>query len=193
MIDGDAAPRVQRFTRDLLTGARAEFYDAMVAEVPIESASVIVAPDGALEGPLNARLLSPPLGSAHHRFNDAIVRETCLPVRVREFVVLTVAHETRSDYVWSAHRRIALTRGVTEDEISAIEQARTCDSMNELERAAVSCALALVRTDDLDDAQFAAAIGALGERAVFEIVLMVGSYRLLALQARVYRVGPVHG
>jgi alkylhydroperoxidase family enzyme len=182
---------VQRFTRDVLTGARAGFYDAMVAEVPIESASVIVAPDGALVGPLNARLLSPPLGAAHHRFNDAIVRENCLPVRIREFVVLTVAHETRSAYVWSAHRRIALTRGVTEAEIGAIEQSSTAGSMSEQERAATSCALTLIRTDDLDDAQFAAAVAALGEQAVFEIVLMVGSYRLLALQARVYRVGPV--
>jgi 4-carboxymuconolactone decarboxylase len=41
---------------------------------------------------------------------------------------------------------------------------------------------------DLDDAQYAVAVAALGERALVELSTLVGYYATLALQLRIFRV-----
>jgi 4-carboxymuconolactone decarboxylase len=57
------------------------------------------------------------------------------------------------------------------------------------EQAAVALVRAMVQRQDLDDAEYAAGVEALGERAVFELSTLVGYYATLALQLRIFRVG----
>ena len=52
----------------------------------------------------------------------------------------------------------------------------------------VAVVLALLARADLDDEEYADAVAALGERAVFELTTLVGYYATLALQLRVFRV-----
>lgn len=182
------SPRLRRFTRTDLDAEQAALYDSIVGERPFEAAARVVGADGALEGPLNARLLSPGVGHAAHEFAHALIRELTLPVRARELAILACAHVRRSDYVWGAHRTIALSVGITQAEIDAISVDRVAATLSPEERAVVSAAASLAREGDLDDGQYAEAIAALGERQLFEVVMLIGQYSALALQTRVFRV-----
>ncbi|MEU7854047.1 hypothetical protein [Nonomuraea sp. NPDC049141] len=53
------------------------------------------------------------------------------------------------------------------------------------ERAVLEAARELLRTGDLTDDTFAASIDALGQTRLYEVVTLVGYYRLLAAQLRV--------
>jgi 4-carboxymuconolactone decarboxylase len=181
-------PRLKRFKRADLNPDQAALYDSIVGERPFEAAAHVVGRDGALEGPLNARLLSPGVGHAAHKFAQALIRELTLPVRARELAILTCAHVRGSDYVWGAHRTIALTVGIRPEEIDAIAEERTPATLSLEERAIVSAAASLAREGDLDDEQYAEAVVALGERQLFEIVMLIGQYSALGLQTKVYRV-----
>jgi len=188
-----ARPRIRRFKRADLDAEQTALYDSIVGERPFESAAKVVGPDGALEGPLNARLLSPGVGSAAHEFAHALLHALTLPVRQRELAILTCAHVRRSEYVWAAHRTIALSLGIAREEIDAIAGERTPATLSPAERAVVAAAASLAREGDLDDEQYAEAVAALGERQLFEVVMLIGQYSALALQTQVYRVSYTAG
>lgn len=54
---------------------------------------------------------------------------------------------------------------------------------------AVGSTVVALLDGDLDDARWAAASDSLGAAVVFELTTLVGYYRTLALQLRVFRVG----
>jgi 4-carboxymuconolactone decarboxylase len=63
--------------------------------------------DGCLEGPFNAFLLQPRLGSALQALGAAVRYETALDDRSREIAILVVAAHWHSDFERYAHEAVA--------------------------------------------------------------------------------------
>ena len=69
---------------------------------------------------------------------------------------------------------------------SAARHGTAPTSLDPTERTVLRTTRALLRDRTLDDAGYAAAVEALGERGLFELTTLVGYYALLALQLRVF-------
>lgn len=79
--------------------------------------------------------------------------EIGLTTRQRELLILGVARELGSEYVWHQHVRISLSNGFTEDEVRAISASRLDDFEPE-EATLIRYATAFARgevTDDVHD------------------------------------------
>ncbi|MFD7811919.1 carboxymuconolactone decarboxylase family protein [Streptomyces sp. NPDC059785] len=150
--------------------------------------------EGRLNGPFNAMLFSPPLGGALQALGSAIRYRTGLPPRVRETAVLVVAAEWDSDFERYAHEPVGRAAGLTDAEIRALRTGGDPGLTDPFEHAAWSAVRALSgRADGLDDAWYASARAALGERTLFELSTLVGYYATLALQLRLFAVpAPPH-
>src|SRR3954469_12031165 len=72
----------------------------------------LVAPDGALNGPFNAMLLSPPVGTALQDLGSALRYRSKLSGRVREMAILAVAHAWGCAFEVYAHQPLALAAGL---------------------------------------------------------------------------------
>src|SRR5206468_4757005 len=79
-----------------------------------------------------------------YRWTEAL-KET-LPFRLVEVIALTVATQAGNDYERIQHERLALTGGMTDDEIVAVERMRpgTCPTLAEEEVAAAALARCLL-------------------------------------------------
>lgn len=152
-----------------------------------------VGPDNALEGPFNAMLLSPALGNAMQDLGAQVRFKSTLSDRCREITILTVAAAYDSAYERYAHEDIGRAVGLTPAEIDALATGGTDAFADPVEFAVARTALALARDRDLDDEQYAAAVAVLGERTLFELVVLAGYYAAVALQLRVFRVTPPAG
>ncbi|GAA0903666.1 carboxymuconolactone decarboxylase family protein [Virgisporangium aurantiacum] len=141
--------------------------------------------DGALEGPFNAFLLQPRVGHALQALGAAIRYETHLSDRHREIAILVVAAQQESAFEWHAHEGQGRDAGLTDDELAALREGRFG---NLRDGAVAETAYALVARGDLDDAEYARALDVLGEPGLFEVLTLVGYYRALAVQLRVFRV-----
>jgi 4-carboxymuconolactone decarboxylase len=148
---------------------------------------------GALTGPFNAMLLHPGLGAALEALGSAVRFQGRLPGRARELAILVVAAHWASAFEQYAHEAVGRQAGLAEAELAAVRDGRDPGLADPAERAAVRAAGALVRTGDLDDGEYAAAVAQLGEAGVFELTTLVGYYATLALQLRVFRVPPPEG
>jgi 4-carboxymuconolactone decarboxylase len=140
---------------------------------------------GALRGPFNAMLLSPPVGEAEQMLGAAIRYQTLLTARQRELAILCVAVFRRSGFEWRAHVAVGRGIGLSDEELAALRAGEPVGA-DEQERATVAYARNLVATWDTNNELYDTAVSLLGERHVFELTALVGYYSTLALQLQVY-------
>lgn len=172
---------------DELDPEQRELYETIVggprAQGPQHFA--LVRPDGSLEGPFNALLLSPALGHAVQELGAAIrYRTPTLTPRLRELAILVVAAHWDSAFERRAHEAVGRASGLTDQEVADVRAGRVPDLADPVERAGIHVTRELVR---------GAAPGreretVLGERRLLELSTLVGYYALLALQLRVFDV-----
>ena len=181
--------RLPRLTPAQMTAEQQALYDRIVGG-PRGSGTqhfALTDDDGSLNGPFNALLLSPSVGSALQELGAAVRYRCRLSDRVREITILMVAAHWASTFELATHESIALSVGLTDDEIAALRSG-SLEPADPDEAAAVSVVRALLERADLDDEGYAEAVDRLGERAVFELTTVVGYYATIALQLRVFRV-----
>ena len=80
--------------------------------------------EGRLEGPFNAFLLQPRLGSALQALGSSVRYDTGLDDRCREIAILVVAAHWRSGFEWYAHEAVARSAGLGDAELAAVRDGR---------------------------------------------------------------------
>jgi len=173
---------------DLDAGAR-ELYERIVGGPRTQGPRAFPLTDdaGRLNGPFNAMLLSPEIGTALQELGAAIRYRSNLSNRAREIAILEVSVLRRCAFEWYAHVRVGEQAGLTAAEIAALRDGAPAPTLDATESCVRELVGVLVRERDLDDAAFSAAVGRLGERALMELIALVGYYDLLALSLRVWR------
>jgi 4-carboxymuconolactone decarboxylase len=113
--------------------------------------------------------------------------DTGLGDRCREIAILVVAAHWRSDFEWYAHEAVGRAAGLGDAELAALREGRHAELAGS-DSVIARTAAALVARGDLDDAEYAEAVGHFGPSGLFELLTLVGYYATLALQLRVFRV-----
>jgi 4-carboxymuconolactone decarboxylase len=114
---------------------------------------------------------------------DELFDSPTFSLRMREVVILRVAHVQGSRYELSQHVGIARGAGLTEPQINAILDTGDLDTagFSRTERVALDLVTELCGTHRLTDDSFAAARAALGDEALTELLMLVSCYYGLAL------------
>jgi 4-carboxymuconolactone decarboxylase len=174
--------------RELDASARA-LYDRIAGGVRAQGPQAFRLTDeaGRLHGPFNAMLLSPEVGGAMQELGAAIRYRSALAPRAREIAILEVAALRRSAFEWFAHERVGKQIGLSGAELAALRDGTPAPTLDATEALVRDVVRRLLRDRDLDDATFAAAVNALGQRVLMELIALVGHYDLLALSMRVWR------
>jgi len=185
------AGRLAGRPRQDLTDEQARIYDAVTGGRRGQGPQFfpLTREDGSLAGPFNAMLLSPDVGMAMQSLGSALRYSTSLTDAAREIAILTVAADLDNAFEWYAHEPIARHCGVSDHVIAAIKLRQPPALPVLAEQAAYELAIVLLRSSDVTDAEYHAAVGAIGERGVFEVSALVGYYSMLASQLRLFRVG----
>jgi 4-carboxymuconolactone decarboxylase len=176
--------RLTPLVLETLTEEQRRTYDA-VAAGRRGHANVL---GGRIAGPLTIWLHAPLIGKTQQALGAVLRFDLSLRPRVAELVILSVAHDARSGFQILAHEAMASDAGLTHEQIEALRDGREPDLDDPVELTAWRTAARLLRAGDLDDAEYDEAVTALGEQGLVELVTLVGYYRLLALQIRVFGV-----
>jgi 4-carboxymuconolactone decarboxylase len=114
---------------------------------------------------------------------DELFASTTFSARMRELIILRVAHLQDSPYELGQHVVLARSAGMTEQQINAIRDAGDLDAagFSPTEQAALDVVTELCTTHHLSDDSFAAAQGIFGDEAVTELLMIISCYYGLAL------------
>lgn len=191
--DASSVRRLDRLIPERLSGEQQALYATIAGGLRASGPQffALADGDGALNGPFEALLLSPAVGTAVQELGAAVRYRSSLPNRVLEMAILLVAAHWDSAFEVMAHTALGRAAGLGDDDLDALLDGRTPASADDDESAACAAVRALLDDGDLSDEAYASAVEHLGERAVFELSTLVGYYALLALQQRVFRVDGV--
>ena len=175
-------PRLVPLRPDQLDAAQRRLYDAVLASPRGQGGArrLIQREDGSLTGPFDAWLRSPVLGEHLERVGMALRTDTVLPAAARETAVLVVARAWSADFEWWVHGLVARREGVPPAAIEAIGQGRRPAFEDPACQAAHDVAHALVERRRLDAPTLERAREVLGERALVEVITLVGFYQLVS-------------
>jgi 4-carboxymuconolactone decarboxylase len=179
---------LKRLSPAALTDEQRDLYDAIAGGPRANSPFALVDADGGLEGPFNAMLLQPSVGSALQGLGSAIRYESTLDTRCREIAILTVARAWDSAFERYAHEAVAAAAGMTAAEVEALRSGDFSVFTDPREQLILLTTAALASRNDLTDDEYAHASDGLGLPVLFELTTLVGYYATLALQLRAFRV-----
>jgi 4-carboxymuconolactone decarboxylase len=182
-------PRIAKLEPGALDGEQRALYDAIAGGRRAQGPQLFRLTDdgGRLEGPFNAFLLQPRLGSALQALGSSVRYDTGLDDRCREVAILVVAAHWRSAFEWYAHEAVGRSAGLGDGELAAIGDGRY-DDLAGREAVVARTVAALAGRGDLDDEEYRPAVAQVGLPGLFELLTVVGYYATLALQLRVFRV-----
>lgn len=146
--------------------------------------------DGNLLGPPAVWVLSPEIGFAISEFGSQMRWGIGLSPRAREAAILAVGYTLESPFELFAHERAGRAAGWTDDEMAVIAGGEVPHSADDEIRTALEVAWQILDTGSLDDAAYAAALEVLGLEHLFQLVTLVGYYRMVATQLAVFEVLP---
>ena len=144
---------------------------------------------GGLIGPFGVWMHAPRLGMIGQRLGEAIRFEGTLPDDWRELAILIVAHEWKTQYEWWAHARIGLDAGLDEAVIDAVKSGQPLPDGTSREMQAIyAVGRELIADRSLSDKGYEAAVAALGEPTVVELVMLFGYYHLISMTLNAFKV-----
>ena len=114
---------------------------------------------------------------------DEMLDSPTFTARMRELIILRVAHLQDSPYELSQHVGLARAAGLTEAQVNAIIGVGDLDAVgfDRTEYAVLELITELCTTHRLGDDTFAAAHAALGDAALTELLMIISCYYGLAL------------
>lgn len=177
-----AAPRLVPLRPAQLDADQRRLYEAVLASPRGQGGArrLIQRDDGSLTGPFDAWLRSPALGLHLERVGMALRTDTVMSGAARETAVLVVARAWSADFEWWVHGLVARREGVPAEAIDAIGRGQRPRLDDPACQAAHDVAHALVERRRLDADLLERARAVLGERALVEVVTLVGFYQLVS-------------
>ncbi|MGA8515043.1 MAG: hypothetical protein WB821_09765, partial [Burkholderiaceae bacterium] len=159
-------------------------WDTMSPEQMAMADSVMTGKRGSMQGPYNVLMRSPALGNLAQQFGEHTRFNSSLPLALNELVILLVARHWSSQFVWWAHKRIALDAGLDAALVEAIAIGRTPSNLPLLpgEVAAVyGFCQELLAKKQVGDATHAALEAHYGERGVVDVMGTMSYYTLVSM------------
>ncbi|EUA30409.1 carboxymuconolactone decarboxylase family protein [Mycobacterium xenopi 4042] len=127
----------------------------------------------------------PELARAFLRFGGYLLTRSTLPPRVREQVILRVAHRRGCAYEWSHHVALGKRVGLSDDDIAATRSGAAPD---EFDRAVLLAVDQLDEKTNLSDSTWATLCERLDERQRMDLIFTIGGYTALAMALNTFGV-----
>ena len=127
----------------------------------------------------------PKLTRAYLRFSSYLLYGSTLPPRIREQIILRVAHRRGCSYEWAHHVEIGKEAGLTDTDIEAAQTGRSKDAFDSALMNAVD---ELDEKTNISDQTWAALGERLDEQQRMDLVFTTGNYIALAMALNTFGV-----
>jgi 4-carboxymuconolactone decarboxylase len=176
MTDPKATPRFDAVPESAMTQAHRD----AVAEF-------LKTPRGGMGGPFAPMLHSPEFFNRAQRLGEYLRFAGAIPKKLREFAILVAARHWTQRYEWYIHAPLAEQEGLDSAVIDALANNRRPAKMNANETTIYEFCTQLHRTQEVDDATYAAALKMLGTPGIVDLCGICGYYSMLAMVMNVAR------
>jgi 4-carboxymuconolactone decarboxylase len=133
-------------------------------------------------------LRSPDLAARAQKLGELIRYDTSLKPRLSELAILVVARRWRTQYEWSVHATEARKAGVDEAVIEAIRTGKPPSFNDHVDRVVFEFSSAVAANGQVSDEQYRTTLADLGERALVELVALLGYYTMVSFTLNIFDI-----
>ena len=133
-------------------------------------------------------LRSPDLAARAQKLGELVRYDTSLKPRHSELAILVVAKRWRTQYEWAVHVAEARKAGLSDAVVEAIQTGGKPQFSEPADRVVHEFATAVVGDGHVTDEQYRSAVLDLGERAVVELVALLGYYTMVSFTLNVFEI-----
>jgi 4-carboxymuconolactone decarboxylase len=141
-------------------------------------------------GPCAVWMHAPEFGQVAQPVGGFCRYQTSLPMRLSEFAILCTARLWRAQYEWFAHEPQAEKGGVKAKTIQDLKAGRKPASAPKDERAIYDFVQELYKTKRVSDRTYKTLHGMLGDKAMVELVGLLGYYVMISFTLNVFQMMP---
>lgn len=142
---------------------------------------IIQGPRGSLIEPFRPLLRSPELCTHVQRTGEYLRYRSVIGLRLSELAILVTACHWLQQVEWSIHAPIAMREGIAAEVVEALAAGRRPDYQRADEALVHDFTQESLRDRRVSDATWAAAVDALGEQGVVDLMGVVGYYTMLSI------------
>ena len=133
-------------------------------------------------------LRSPDLAARAQKLGELVRYDTSLKPRHSELAILVVAKRWQAQYEWAVHVPEARKAGLPDALVESIRAGAAPVFVEPADWVVYEFAAAVVADGRVTDEQYRAAVLDLGERAVVELVALLGYYTMVAFTLNVFDI-----
>jgi len=148
---------------------------------------LIAGPRKGVKGPFVPLLRSPELMARLQKVGEYLRFGSALPPRLSEFATLLVARQWTQAFEWGVHVPLAIAAGTEPQTIKALREGRRPGTMSAEEALVFDVVAELDAERGITDARYAAAVAALGEQGVLDLLGLVGYFTTISMVLNVAR------
>ncbi len=127
-------------------------------------------------GPGAIRLYSLPVEEHMEAVNDFLRNKSGIDPRTVQLVILIVARESDSAYVWNAHEPQGLKAGLAKESIDAVRYRKPTEGLTEKDAAIIDLGREVLGKHHVSSATFARAKSLFGNQELVNIASLMGDY-----------------
>ena len=142
---------------------------------------------GGMGGPFNVTLRSPEMGDLAQQLGAQLRFHSALTAKQRELAIILTARDWTAQYEWYAHSRLALQAGIGKDAVDAIASGKRPASLGPDEQPVYNFVTELLKTRQVSDPVFKAAVAKLGEKGVVDLTGLVTYYGFVSAMLNIDR------
>jgi 4-carboxymuconolactone decarboxylase len=140
-------------------------------------------------GPFEIWLRSPVMADRAQKLGEFVRYRTALPARLSELAILVTARIWTAQFEWQAHEGFALKSGLSQAVIEDLRLGLRPNFPSADEDLIYSFCMELYTTKTIGKPTYAAALDMFGEKALVELVGLLGYYAMIAMTLNVFDVG----
>ncbi|MDH5676586.1 MAG: carboxymuconolactone decarboxylase family protein [Myxococcales bacterium] len=125
---------------------------------------------------------------AFSTWGSFVLRDSSLPARERELLILRVGWSCRAGYEWAQHARIGRHAGLSAQELEGIKAGPAWESWGEGDRVLLHAADELVNAHFVSDATWGALAARFNERQLMDLVFVVAHYTQVCMMLNTFGV-----
>ena len=176
-----------------MTRLRELTYEEMDADQRAIHDRLMSGPRGRIAGPYIAWLRNARLADVAEQYGRFVRYETTLPPRLSEMAILIVGRHWNAQVEWWAHYPLAIKAGLDPAIADSIAHRKRPDFKNADEAIVYDVAQELIENKKVADPTYQRAIELLGEKALIELVAILGNYFAVALVLNTFEISPPDG
>jgi 4-carboxymuconolactone decarboxylase len=142
---------------------------------------------GGMNGPFNVTLRSPEMGDLAQQLGAQLRFHSALSAKQRELAIILTARAWTAQYEWYAHSRSALQAGISQAAVDAIAAGKRPALLGPDEDVVYNFVSELLKTKQVSDPVFQAALGKLGEKGVVDLTGLVTYYGFVSAMLNIDR------